>query len=245
MVLVAGGRWRVWSRRGDARPPYGPAEPRRSSAWQRLEVAYLCATRAGMTTIPTASPAYACRTGCGRDHTCHELANSYSSTNALPGGCWCQAWAACCMGVAQSSGLWAALEPPPHAPRPQPRSGKGLHRPRDHPHRSRRGRRTTLEVLRPGRGLLQLRLLRQVPPPTGLRPLPVLLPKDSARGQLLAVKNGIALTGDGSSPGSGLLRFVDHEAGDRSLQSLAGSVRQYRGDNEPGLLQQFGNAIRR
>lgn len=43
-------------------------------------------------------------------------------------------------------------------------------------------RRTALEVLRPGRRLLQLRLLRQVPPPHGLRPLPLLRPQGVDQG---------------------------------------------------------------
>src|SRR5205809_7351513 len=49
----------------------------------------------------------------------------------------------------------------------------GAHRPRDHPFRCCSWRQA-LEVLRPGRRILYVRLLRQVPAPAGLRAVPVL-----------------------------------------------------------------------
>jgi hypothetical protein len=65
---------------------------------------------------------------------------------------------------------------------PQRPHHPGPRRPRVHPHRRRRRGRTALEVLRPRRRVLQLRLLRQVSPPHGLRSLPVLRPEGVHQG---------------------------------------------------------------
>lgn len=58
--------------------------------------------------------------------------------------------------------------------RPQRSHHPGPHRPRRDPHRRCRRRQPAVEVLPPARGLLQLRLLRQVPAPPSLRSLSLL-----------------------------------------------------------------------